>query len=337
MHPRTLRWENNALVIIDQTRLPLEHVDLACRTVDDVVTAIKTLAVRGAPAIGVAGAYGVAIAALADMKSVPESFRKLAASRPTAVNLFWALDRMRKRFDAGATAAELLEEAQRIEEDDIARCRRIGDHGAPLLPDNATVITHCNAGALATAGMGTALAVIYRATELGKKIKVFSDETRPLLQGARITMWELMQAGIDATLITDGMAAAVMSRAAAEGKSIDAVIVGTDRVAANGDVANKIGTFGLALAARHHKIPFYVAAPCSTIDPTIPDGRSIPIEERDADEITQQFGRRTAPLGAKVFNPAFDVTPHEFITALITDRGVVEASAAGVARALACE
>jgi methylthioribose-1-phosphate isomerase len=328
MIPRTLRWESNALVLLDQTRLPLEKSELRCTTVEQVVDAIKRLAVRGAPAIGVAGAYGVAIAALRG-ENVPLALAALAKSRPTAVNLFWALDRMRRRFETGADAAALLAEAQAIEEDDVARCRRIGDHGAALLPDGATVITHCNAGALATAGMGTALAVVYRAIELGKKIRVYADETRPLLQGARITAWELQESGVDVTLITDGMAAAVMSRI-----QIDAVIVGTDRVAANGDVANKIGTFGLALAARHHSVPFYVAAPISTIDPKMTDGSGIPIEERAAEEVTEPFGRRIAPYGVKVFNPAFDVTPHALVTALITDRGVVPATGAGVARAL---
>jgi methylthioribose-1-phosphate isomerase len=328
MIPRTLRWESDALVLLDQTRLPLEKSELRCTTVDAVVDAIKRLAVRGAPAIGVAGAYGVALAALRG-ENIPAAIEALAQSRPTAVNLFWALDRMRLRFEAGADAAALLREARAIEEDDAARCLRIGDHGAALLPETATVITHCNAGALATAGIGTALSVVYRAAELGKKIRVYADETRPLLQGARITAWELMESGVDVTLITDGMAAAVMSR-----MQIDAVVVGADRIAANGDVANKIGTFGLALAARHHSVPFYVAAPISTIDPKMPDGARIPIEERAGEEVTEPFGSRIAPRGVKVFNPAFDVTPHAFVTALITDRGVVPATAAGVARAL---
>ncbi len=331
MIPKTLYWDRDALVVLDQTRLPLERVEIRCSTVSDVVDAIRRLAVRGAPAIGVAGAYGAALSALKG-EDVAAAIERLAASRPTAVNLFWALDRMKRRFEAGADAGRLLEEAQAIERDDAERCRRIGDHGAALLPVECTIITHCNAGALATAGIGTALAIVYRAAEQGKTVRVYADETRPLLQGARITAWELMEAGIDVTLITDGMAASVMAR-----RRIDAVITGADRIAANGDSANKIGTYGLALAAKRHGIPFYIAAPCSTIDPKTADGGAIPIEERSAEEITEPGGRRIAPRGVKVFNPAFDVTPADLITALVTDRGVVPASADGVRRALASE
>lgn len=318
-YPQTLRWEENALVLLDQTLLPVEEKYIACRTVDDVVSAIKRLAVRGAPAIGVAAAYGVALAALADMKSVPRAIEQLAASRPTAVNLFWALDRMKEQLDAGADAAALVAEARAIDADDVARCRRLGDLGAALLPDDATIMTICNAGALATAGMGTALAVVYRAVELGKKVRVFANETRPLLQGARITAWELLKAGIDVTLITDNMAATTLRRF-----RIDAVITGADRIAANGDSANKIGTYGLAILARHHGVPFYIVAPFSTVDLATPSGAAIPIEERGRDEIIRQFGRQIAPDRVKVFNPAFDVTPRELISRIVTDLGVID-------------
>jgi methylthioribose-1-phosphate isomerase len=328
--PKTLEWKNDALYLLDQTRLPLEEVELRCGTVAEVVSAIKCLAVRGAPAIGVAGAYGVAIAALNDPASVVSAIKDLAASRPTAVNLFWALEKMTLLHRAGATPAELLVAAQEIEADDRERCRLIGEHGAALLPDEATVITHCNAGALATAGIGTALAVIYRAVELGKRIKVYADETRPLLQGARITAWELQRSGVDVTLITDGMAAAVMKR-----RRVDAVITGADRIAANGDAANKIGTYGLAVAARHHGIPFYIAAPFSTFDAKTAHGEAIPIEERDPSEVTEGFGRRTAPPGIAVFNPAFDVTPADLIRSFITERGVFPATREALAKAMA--
>ena len=330
MIPKTLEWKNGALHLLDQTRLPLEEVVLRCGTPTEVVAAIKRLAVRGAPAIGVAGAYGVALAALSDPASVLGAITALAASRPTAVNLFRALDRMKRLHDEGASPDEFLQAAQAIEADDRERCRLIGDHGAALLSDEATVITHCNAGALATAGIGTALAVIYRAVELGKRIKVFAGETRPLLQGARITAWELQRAGVDVTLITDGMAAAVMAR-----RRIDAVITGADRIAANGDAANKIGTYGLAVAARYHGIPFHVAAPFSTFDPKTSDGAAIPIEERDPREVTEGFGRRTAPRDVAVFNPAFDVTPAGLIASFITERGIIPATREDLAKAFA--
>lgn len=331
MHPRTLHWDSEALVLIDQTRLPLAVEEIRCTDVAAVVDAIKRLAVRGAPAIGVAGAYGVALGALrGGREAVPAALKDLAASRPTAVNLFWALDRMRSVHEAGGDAAALVAEAVRIHADDAARCRRIGEHGEALMPETGNIITHCNAGALATAGMGTALAPIYLASERGKRLHIFVDETRPLLQGARITAWELAQAGVPATLITDNMAGAVMKR-----KGVRAVIVGADRIAANGDVANKIGTYPLAIVARHHGVPFYVAAPLSTIDPGTPHGDAIPIEERSEVEVTEGMGRRTAPHGMAVFNPAFDVTPHELVTALVTDRGIFPATADGVCAALA--
>ncbi len=325
MHPRTLHWDGDALVLIDQTRLPLVVEEIRCTTVPQVIDAIKRLAVRGAPAIGVAGAYGVALAARTDMTSVAGALDALAASRPTAVNLFWALDRMRRVYDGGGDADALVAEAQHIHEDDQARCRRIAEFGEPLMPGSGNILTHCNAGALATAGMGTALAPVYLASERGKKLHVFVDETRPLLQGSRITAWELMQAGIPCTLITDNMAGAVMKR-----RGVSAVIVGADRIAANGDVANKIGTYALAIVARHHGVPFYVAAPLSTIDPQTATGDAIPIEERADMEVTEGFGRRTAPVDVAVFNPAFDVTPHDLVTAIITDRGVVPATAEGI-------
>lgn len=316
--PKTLEWKENALFLLDQTRLPLESVEFRCDTVEAVSDAIRRLVVRGAPAIGVAAAYGVALAARSGRDAIPPALTLLAESRPTAVNLFWALARMRGAYEAGASADDLLAEAREIERDDRERCERIGAAGAELLPARANIITHCHAGALATAGIGTALGVIYKAVEAGKDIRVFADETRPLLQGARITAWELMEAGVDVTLITDSMAAFAMAR-----KSFDAVIVGADRIAANGDVANKIGTYGLAVNARRHNIPFYVAAPLSTIDLEIPDGNSIPIEERGDEEITEKFGVRTAPHGVKTWSPAFDVTPAELVTRIITDQGVV--------------
>jgi methylthioribose-1-phosphate isomerase len=277
--------------------------------------AVKTLRVRGAPAIGVAAAYGVVIGAAAG-RAAGEVCDYLATSRPTAVNLFWALDRMRRR--AGAGAAALLAEARAIQDEDAAMCAAIGRHGAELFRDGDGVLTHCNAGALATAGAGTALAAIYAAATAGKSLRVFADETRPLLQGARLTAWELMQAGIDVTLICDNTAAQVMR----EGR-VQRVIVGADRIAANGDAANKIGTYTVALTAAAHGIPFYVAAPSSTFDLSIPDGAAIPIEQRAAEEVTEGFGRRTAPAGVKVYSPAFDVTPARLIAAIITEKGVI--------------
>jgi methylthioribose-1-phosphate isomerase len=333
----TLRWIGGVdgyLELIDQTRLPTEFVRLACHDVETVWEAIKTLRVRGAPAIGVAAAYGVCLGlqpvAGATEKAffdrLDEVIDYLASSRPTAVNLFWALERLRRlaqqrrgRRSPGALLADLLAEARVIHEEDRQMCRAIGEHGAPLLADGQGVLTHCNAGALATSDYGTALAVIYTAAASGKRIHVYADETRPLLQGARLTAWELQRRGIPVTLICDNMAAQVMR----EGR-VQAVVVGADRIAANGDVANKIGTYGLAVLAAAHAIPFYVAAPTSTFDLAIASGDAIPIEQRDPREITHGFGRQTAPDGVGVYNPAFDVTPARLIKALICERGVIE-------------
>jgi methylthioribose-1-phosphate isomerase len=300
-----------------------------------MVDAIRRLAVRGAPAIGVAAAYGVllGVQGLADRSAAnvvgvaQECAATLARARPTAVNLFWALKRMtraaERTFAAGTGGEAVLEalfaEARAIHASDRDTCRRLGEHGLPLLRDGCTVLTHCNAGALATGGMGTALAPLYLARERGWNVRVIADETRPLLQGARLTCWELAQAGIEVTLITDGMAARVM----AEGR-VDLVLVGADRIARNGDVCNKIGTYGVALLAQAHGIPFWAVAPLSTFDPEIEDGRQIPIEERPAEEVTHGFGRRTAPAGVKVYNPAFDVTPARLVSGIVTEVGRIE-------------
>jgi methylthioribose-1-phosphate isomerase len=322
------------LQLIDQTRLPTEFVEIECRDVQTVWEAIKTLRVRGAPAIGVAAAYGVCLglqeAAAASQEKffarLEEVIAYLASSRPTAVNLFWALERMRRfavkrrgRRSPAPLLADLLAEARVIHEEDRQTCRAIGRHGAALLADGDGVLTHCNAGGLATSDYGTALAVIYAAVESGKRIHVYVDETRPLLQGARLTAWELTRREIEATLICDNMAAQVMR----EGR-VRAVVTGADRIAANGDVANKIGTYGVALLAAAHDIPFYVAAPASTFDLAIASGQQIPIEQRDPREITHGFGRQTAPEGIQVYNPAFDVTPARLVKALICERGVIE-------------
>ena len=333
----TMRWEGDAqrgaLILIDQTKLPLELMELRCADVETVWEAIKMLRVRGAPAIGIAAAYGVVLAAQdaagSDLsqrrEAVDRAAAYLAESRPTAVNLFWALDRMRRTAEAftGATgdefAAALLKEARAIHDEDRELCHAIGRHGATLLADGAGVLTHCNAGGLATAEYGTALSVFFTAQDQGKGLHVYIDETRPLLQGARLTAWELAQRQVPATLICDSMAAQVMR----EGR-VQAVVTGADRIAANGDSANKIGTYSLAVLARAHDIPFYIAAPSSTFDLSLPDGSGIPIEERDSREITHGFGRQTAPDGVGVYNPAFDVTPAEYITALITERGLIQ-------------
>jgi methylthioribose-1-phosphate isomerase len=318
-------------VLLDQTRLPAEVVDHSCRTVEDVWEAIRMLRVRGAPAIGIAAAYGVVLGAGNALHADGDAARRhaqlaaefLATSRPTAVNLFWALARMRRASEAGAkgesgrdVANRLFAEACCIHEEDRTTCRAIGRHGAALLADCDGVLTHCNAGGLATSEYGTALACIFTAHESGKRLHVFVDETRPLLQGARLTAWELVQAGIETTLICDSMAAQVMR----EGR-VQAVITGADRIAANGDVANKIGTYGLALLAAAHEIPFYVAAPTSTFDFSLATGEAIPIEQRPAQEITHSFGCQTAPVGVRVYNPAFDVTPARLIRAIVTERG----------------
>ncbi len=336
--PPTLSWSgetDGCLKLIDQTQLPADCPIIECRQVEQVWDAIRRLRVRGAPAIGVAAAYGVVlglqavVAANGDNtafdRRLDEVRAYLASSRPTAVNLFAALNRMRTAADASrdqtphARLERLLDEAQQIELEDQRMCAAIGNNGAPLLVDHQGVLTHCNTGALATAGMGTALAVIFAAAASGKRLHVYADETRPLLQGARLTTWELMQRGIPVTLICDSAAAWVMKE-----KRVNAVITGADRIAANGDAANKIGTYALAILAARHEIPFYVAAPSTTFDLSLADGNSIPIEERDPGEITAGFGRKIAPANVAAYNPAFDVTPAEYITAIITERGVIE-------------
>ncbi len=332
----TLRWEGETdgkLIMIDQTLLPVEFKEIECPDVDAVWEAIKMLRVRGAPAIGIAAGYGVCVGlqtvdssdAAAVRSRIDEVCDYLATSRPTAVNLFWALDRMRRianglpaDTDGPAVVARMLEEARAIDSEDRELCRAIGRHGQELLENGSGVLTHCNAGGLATADYGTALAVFFAAQEVGKQLHVYADETRPLLQGARLTAWELQNRGIECTLICDNMAAQVMK----EGR-IQAVVTGADRIAANGDAANKIGTYGVAVLAKHHGIPFYVAAPYSTFDFSLSSGDDIPIEIRDPKEVTHGFGRQTGPDGIDVYNPAFDVTPAELITAIITDRGVV--------------
>ncbi len=329
----TIEWRDGAVVMVDQRKLPSEEVYVQCRTAAEVAKAIKTMVIRGAPAIGVAAAMGLALGvdtskATGTQKLAAEFYRLcelMAATRPTAVNLFWAIDRMKASFAAGVTTGEsvdqikarLIAEARAIHDEDVASCRAIGRHGAAVVPDGSHVLTHCNAGALATAGYGTALGVIRGAIEQGKKVAVFADETRPFLQGARLTAWELVKDGIDTTVITESMAAPLMR----DGR-IDLVVVGADRIAANGDTANKVGTYTVALVAREHNVPFYVAAPVSTIDLETPDGRRIPIEERPAREVTHVKAVRLAPEGAKVFNPAFDVTPHALIAGIITERGI---------------
>ena len=329
---KTVEWIDDSLKLVDQTRLPEELVYRICTTVEDVWDAIKRLQVRGAPAIGIAGAFGLYLGVREHNSAHREDFleileklvKYLGDCRPTAVNLHWALQRLR---EVGlAQQQESIEEckklllatAQEILEEDKILCQNIGEAGAELFADGSVILTHCNAGALATGGIGTALAVMYTMQKQGKDLKVFADETRPLLQGARLTAWELQQAGIDVTVIADNMAAHVI-----RDKGVTAIIVGADRIAANGDVANKIGTYNLAVLAEKHRIPFYVAAPFSTFDINIADGSEIPIEERESHEIINGFGKQTVPTDVKVYNPAFDVTPHELVTALITDQGVL--------------
>jgi methylthioribose-1-phosphate isomerase len=327
----TIQWIDGAVVMIDQTRLPLEEQMVTCRTYEEVAAAIKDMIIRGAPAIGVAAAMGVAVGVAhaeevgldAQVETICDT---LARTRPTAVNLFWAIDRMKALYASlrGRPIAEirqaLIDEALRVREEDIAICRAIGRNGAPLVVEGTTVLTHCNAGALATAGYGTALGVIRAAVEAGKRIDVFADETRPFLQGARLTAWELAQDGIPTTLITDNMAGHFMKAG-----RIGCVVVGADRIAANGDVANKIGTYSVAVLAKENNVPFYVAAPISTLDLKLASGDLIPIEERPAAEVTHVFGKRMAPEGIGVANPAFDVTPARYITAIITENGVARA------------
>jgi methylthioribose-1-phosphate isomerase len=337
----TLRWRDGRLELIDQRLLPGRVEYLSCSSAAEVTVAIRSMAVRGAPAIGCAAAFGIALEARREKAHSPAqfteameaAFRLLAGSRPTAVNLFWALDRMRavlaKAGDPEDAAERLTEAALALVDSDIETNRAIGRAGAALVPDGARVLTHCNTGALATAGHGTALGVVRSARDAGKRISVIASETRPYLQGARLTAWELMQERIPVTLITDGTAGHLMSR----GK-VDLVIVGADRIAANGDVANKIGTYSLSVLAERHRVPFYVAAPLSTIDISIPDGSAIPIEERGAAEVTGYAGVRWAPEGVAVANPAFDVTPAALVSALLTEKGVVERPDASSIRAL---
>ena len=321
MLPPALYWQDNRLFILDQRMLPGAVMFLQCRTYEDVAVAIESLAVRGAPAIGIAAAFGIALGSTLGRDEARVAAARLALTRPTAVNLFWALARMEKKIAAlpdGKLFEGLLAEAETILKEDAACNRAMGRAGAALLPSDCTLITHCNAGALATGGHGTALGVIRSARDEGKRVKVFSCETRPVLQGARLTVWELMEDGIDVTLICDNMAGALMKKG-----NIDAVIVGADRIAANGDTANKIGTYSLAVMAARHNIPFYVAAPLSTIDPGLPSGDCIPIEERKAEEVKRLPGGGMLPDDFKIWNPAFDVTEAELITAIITERGVL--------------
>ena len=329
----TVEWQGDAVVMIDQRKLPSVEVYVTCRTAAEVAKAIKTMVIRGAPAIGVSAAMGIALglsrSKATGTKQFVTEFQKtcdlMAATRPTAVNLFWAIDRMKSAFAEAAQGGcsvdeikqRLVAESQRIHDEDVASCRTMGAHGASLVPYSARILTHCNAGALATAGYGTALGVIRAAVAQGKKIAVLADETRPFLQGARLTAWELIKDGIDTTVITDNMAGSMMRLG-----DVDLVVVGADRIAANGDVANKVGTYSVAVLAREHGVPFYVAAPISTIDLRTATGDGIPIEERNGREVTHVGGARLTPEGAHVRNPAFDITPATFITAIITERGI---------------
>ena len=346
MIAQTLKWiggTDGFLELIDQRRLPTEFVKLECRDSEQLFDAIKTLAVRGAPAIGVSAGYGLVLAMQKlqsgdsleqGLKVLAESVEYLASSRPTAVNLFWALERVRQNIDEFAAAnpdatipalqEAVLAEANAICKEDEDMCRRIGQNGQKFIEDGSGILTHCNAGALATAGQGTALSLMFEAHKNGKKFKVYADETRPLLQGARLTAWELKQAGIDVTLICDNMAGWLMK----QGK-VNAVITGADRIAANGDAANKVGTYSLSILAREHGVPFYIAAPSSTFDLKIKSGAEIPIEQRSADEVTSFGERRTTPEDVDTYNPAFDVTEAQDITAIITERGVIENPNAG--------
>ncbi len=337
----TIYWNDEGVVMIDQTRLPNEEIYVTCRNYQEVADAIRTMIIRGAPAIGVAAAMGVAIGvAKADPANLDAELavisKELAGTRPTAVNLFWAIDRMNRLYSEirhlpyEELRDRLIEEAKLVRVEDIEINRAMGRHGAPLVPDGKTVLTHCNAGALATAGYGTALGVIRAAIEAGKKIDVYADETRPFLQGARLTVWELQHDGIETTLITDNMAGHFMRAG-----QIGCVVVGADRIAANGDVANKIGTYSVAVLAKENNVPFYVAAPISTLDLTLTSGEQIPIEERGASEVTQVFGIPVAPAGTKVRNPAFDVTPNRYVTAIITEKGVARTPFVESLRALA--
>jgi len=328
---KTLEWTEEGVRFIDQTKLPLEEIYVTCRNYQEVAVAIRDMIVRGAPAIGVAAAMGIALGARQSQAKDALGLRSdfdhictvIGKTRPTAVNLFWAIRRMTEKFDSVASRPveqiknDLAREAQQMYLEDIAANQAMGRHGATLMPSSGGVLTHCNAGALATCGYGTALGVIRSAIASGKKLHVYADETRPFLQGSRLTAWELTKDGIQTTLIADNMAGAMMK----QGK-VDAVVVGADRIAANGDVANKIGTYTVAILAKEHSIPFYVAAPWSTVDMSTPTGEQIPIEQRSHREVTHMAGKRVAPEGVEVENPAFDVTPHRYVTAIITERGV---------------
>jgi methylthioribose-1-phosphate isomerase len=329
----TIDWQGDAIVMVDQRKLPGQEIYIRCRTAQEVARAIRTMVIRGAPAIGVSAAMGIALgmrrSTAKGTKQFAVEFQKIcdmmASTRPTAVNLFWAIDRMKKVFaeaaQAGQSTAEIAErlerEARAIHDEDVASCRTMGAFGAEVVPDGARVLTHCNAGALATAGYGSALGVIRAAVEKGKRIAVFADETRPFLQGARLTAWELVRDGIETTVITESMAGPLMRAG-----EIDIVVVGADRIAANGDTANKIGTYSVAVLAKENGVPFYVAAPLSTIDLETPTGDRIPIEERPAREVTHVFAAQITPEGAGIRNPAFDVTPARYISAIITEKGV---------------
>lgn len=332
MPVKTIEWVDGKIRIIDQTKLPEQFVYLDIDRIEDLAEAIRNLRIRGAPAIGIAGAMGVALAAFQHenenkkelVRKLNDTIHLLKKTRPTAVNLFWALDRMENLiFSIKDESTEpmqnrLLQEALSIFEEDRQICRRIGQHGATLIPREATVLTHCNAGGLATADYGTALGVVYAAVESGKKVKVYADETRPLLQGSRLTAWELKESDIDVTVICDSVAGFLMKQ-----KKIDCVLVGADRIAANGDTANKVGTYTLAVLAQKHHIPFYIVAPLSTFDFSLDSGELIPIEERSGEEVIHGFKTKTAPDGMQVYNPAFDVTPHELVDAFVTEKGIL--------------
>lgn len=341
----TIAWQDHSIVMVDQRKLPGQEVYVQCKTPQAVAKAITTMVIRGAPAIGVAAAMGIAMGMRQSKSTGTRQFTVefnqlcdlMAGTRPTAVNLFWAIDRMKRVFGAAALAGESVDElkarlereANAIHDEDVESCKAMGRHGATVVPDRARILTHCNAGALATAGYGTALGVIRAAAEQGKVASVFADETRPFLQGARLTAWELVRDGIPTTVITESMAGPLMRQS-----GLDFVVVGADRIAANGDVANKIGTYTVATMARVHGVPFYVAAPLSTIDLATPDGGAIPIEQRSAREITHLGTQQLTPEGASVWNPAFDVTPNELVTGIITERGIARAPYSESLRAL---
>jgi methylthioribose-1-phosphate isomerase len=343
---QTLEWTESGVRFIDQTKLPTEETYVTCKTYTQVADVIRNMVVRGAPAIGVAAAMGIALGLKTSKAENGGDLKKefdqicdvMGKTRPTAVNLFWAIRRMREKFEMlrvrplAQIKQSLIEEAQRMHAEDIAANQAMGRHGATLMPASGGVLTHCNAGALATCGYGTALGVIRAAVEQGKKIHVFADETRPFLQGSRLTAWELMKDGIPTTVISDNMAGAMMKQ-----KKINAIVVGADRIAANGDVANKIGTYSVAVLAKEHGIPFYVAAPLSTVDFETPDGSGIPIEQRDGKEVTHIAGRQMVPDGVEVENPAFDVTPAKYVTAIVTERGIARAPYGESLRRLAPE